>query len=79
MSVSTNEYYIAKMEGPYLKVFKMNQMIQIIEIDETQFTPFSVNGLSDDYSDFFMYGENIVSKNVEKLQGFVAFRNRLCT
>ena len=72
--MSINEYYIVKMEGLYLKVIKLDN-----EIIETQLKPFSVNGLSGDYSDFFMYGEEIVSKNVEKLRGFVSFRNRLCT
>jgi hypothetical protein len=65
-------YYIAKMEDGYLNVSKL-------EIEPESLKPFSVKGLSGDYSDFFMYGENIVSKNVEKLRSFARFRNRLCT
>ena len=73
---SMSEYYIAKMEDSHLKVYKLT-----IEDDmfDSKLKPFSVQGLSGDYSDFFMYGEDIVSKNVEKLRGFVGFRNRICT
>jgi hypothetical protein len=65
-------YYIAKMEEGYLNVYKL-------EIEIETLKPFLMKGLSGDYSDFFMYGENIVSKNVEKLRSFAIFRNRLCT
>jgi len=69
-----NDYFIAKMVGIYLKVFKCD-----MNLDETKFTPFPTIGLSGDYSDFFMYDTYIVSKNEKKLLGFVGFRNRLCT
>jgi len=62
--------YIAKMVNGILIVFKQ-------EIDEKQLKPFSIQGLIGDYSDFFMYGNEIVSKNEDKLRSFVAYRNRL--
>lgn len=68
-------YYIAKMEEGYLNVYTLDIEIKSIET----LKPFLMKGLSGDYSDFFMYGEEIVSKNVEKLRSFARFRNRLCT
>jgi hypothetical protein len=67
-------YYIAKMNGTYLKVVKLDENNDIIE---SNLKPFSFQGFGD-YDDFFMYNEEIVSKIIEKLRLFVAFRNRIC-
>ena len=67
-------YYMTKRDGNYLRVIKVDD-----KVDESQFQPFPTDGLTGNYDDFFMYDNNIISKNETKLLGFVGFRNRVCT